>query len=360
MEKICFIQPLLSEYRLSLYRQIAARCKLDLFFSRVDRREGFGAVSIPSHENIRGFPIATLWPFGQRIGMYQVGLLRYLLLDRPSIVITFANPRYLSFWATAVWARMLGIPCYAHGHGLFKKGPHASSAIRIMYRLLLALVTGYICYTETVRQSMTGLCRPSKLVVADNSLENLAPVMPSEKSGREKGILFLGRLRDGCGIDVLIDAVRKLRETYALDVHVHVVGGGSREKEIRALEIPWVHLYGEVYDQEEIRRISLDCFAGCYPGDIGLSAVHYMSLSLPVIIHDVLWKHNPEASYVRDHINGFLFDRESGSDSLKMVIRSALSDPGRLRLVQEEAYAEFRRLVEPSLGNRILAAVGIR
>jgi glycosyltransferase involved in cell wall biosynthesis len=210
-----------------------------------------------------------------------------MLRERPDAVIVWANPRYASFWAILAAARALGTGGYAHGHGLYKRR-RVGLLTRVAFRCLLSLATKYICYAPIVRDRFVELGFPAtKLAVAHNSLVNEFVVTPGEKTGAETGILFLGRLRPGSNVRLLIRAVEHLRRHNSRDWLVHVVGDGEERAELEALSAdkPWVHAHGEIYSQTHIQEISRQCLLGCHPGSAGLSVVHMMSLSLPPVAH---------------------------------------------------------------------------
>jgi glycosyltransferase involved in cell wall biosynthesis len=268
--------------------------------------------------------------------------------------------RNLSFWGAVLCGAFLGIPVHAHGHGPFKK-KRLGVAYRAAMRTLLRLVTFYICYAPAVRQSFIDYgFDDKKLAIAHNSAVNPFPVRPEEKQGHEKGILFIGRLRPGSNLRLLLRVVAKIRENLSLPLSLHVIGAGEEAARLReeVRDCPWVVLHGEVYDPKKIRDVSLDCFLGCYPGDAGLSVVHMMSLSLPVVTHNDLHAHGPEPSFIRDGVSGLLYDHAEPEESLYQAIRSLVSDPARVAEMRRNAFADYQSLAHPSLAERLWAIIG--
>ena len=355
LKKVCIIQPILTDYCLPVFLELAGYCQVDLVFSRSAAESGFGEPATPSVPGVRYFLVPTLKPFGESMGMIQWGLGKYICRERPCAIFTFANPRYLSFWMTLLWGKVLGIPTYAHGHGLYKKRT-IGMLYRLMMTALLRLVTSYTCYAPAVRQSFIdhGFSE-QKLTVAHNSLINRFPVRPQEKTGKERGVLFIGRLRQGNNVGLLVRTMERIRREDGLPLMLHVIGTGE-EAQLLGKETggrSWIVFHGRTYDQKRIREISLDCFLGCYPGDAGLSVVHMMSLSLPVILHDDLHTHGPEASFIRNGVSGFLYDHKNPEESLYRAIRSLASDPPMLARMRQAAYDDYQNLVNPSLAVRL-------
>jgi hypothetical protein len=118
-------------------------------------------------------------------------------------------------------------------------------------------------------------------------------------------------------------------------------------------DLDFVNWHGEVYDEDVISEISKKCFVGCYPGNVGLSLVHMMSLSLPVLVNDDVCFHGPEHSYLRDGVNGLLFERSDQHNSLKAKLIEARCSGEWLKSAQMNAYETYRSLSVPSYGEKI-------
>jgi glycosyltransferase involved in cell wall biosynthesis len=355
MKRLCIIEPLLSNYSRETFLDLAQYCQVDLVFSPTPSGTGFGDVPRPPSSPVRYFVVPTFKPFGEQLGMIQWGVGRYIRRERPDVILIFGNPRYLSLWTTLLWGKLLRIPTHVHGHGLYKKW-HISTFYRLMMTVLLKLATSYICYAPIVRQSFLGHgFSGRKLTVAHNSLTNHFPVRPQEKTGRERGVLFVGRLRQGNNLQLLVRSMDRIRRVDGLPLMLHVIGTGEEAQLLKkdTGNRPWVVLHGEIYDQERIRKVSLDCFLGCYPGNAGLSVEHLMSLSLPIITHDNLRAHGPEPSFIRDGVSGVLYDHANPEESLYQAIKSLATDSSKLRRMQLAAFEDYRRLVTPPLATRL-------
>jgi len=354
--RIAIVEPAWTNYRFPVFRELAERCQVDWIFSPTKRETGFGDVS-PSDAKALRYIEATMWkPFGEKFGHWQVGVIWYLLRERPDVVMLSADPRSLSFWMILVVGRFLGIPIYLHGHGVYKK-TRISWSYRKMMNLLLRLSTGYVAYAPIVREAFArhGFS-VARVRVAHNSIVNPCPVRPDEKTGTERGVLFLGRLRPGCGIEILLHVVKKLREENGFGLDLHIIGGGEQEFRLRseyAREL-WVHWYGEVYDPAQIQLISRECFVGCYPGNAGLSVIHMMSLSLPVVVHnDIRMHQGPEPSFVRNGESGFLFEHAHPWEGIYRALQILVMQPAETRRMQVAAALCYQSLTEPSLTARL-------
>ncbi len=362
VKRLGVIQPHLSNASREMFLELAQYCPLDLVVSLAPSGMGFEVAPVAEGSRIRIFSGPTLMPLGKRFGWIQWSVMKYIVQshERPEALFLNANPRYLTFWVALLWAKALGIPAYVHGHGFYRRS-RIGVAYRLMMMALLKLATAYICYAPIVRQAFLDHGFPRrKLVVAHNSLINRFPVLPAEKTGTEPGILFVGRLRQESRLDLLLRVVERIRREDGFPLLLHVVGDGEEGETLRseARNCPWVVFHGGVYDAEQIRKISLDCFAGCYPGNAGLSVVHMMSLSLPVITHDDLQAHGPEPSFIRDGVSGWLYDHDDPERSLYQAVRSLASDPVKVAEMRQNAYADYQSLAHPSLAERLWAIMG--
>jgi glycosyltransferase involved in cell wall biosynthesis len=357
VEHICVIEPVLTRYRMPVYLELSQHCRVDWIFSSSSAASGFGGVERVQASSLRYVEIPACKPFGGRFGMVQWGLLEYLIRESPDAILASADLKSFSFWTTLLLAKWRRIPFHAHGYTCFKRA-RLGLLRKALLRLILRQVTSFIAYAPIVRDSFAARGLPTDRVsVAHNSLLNPFPVGPEEKSGRERGILFIGRLRQGSGLRLLLRVSKRLREKEGHLITLHVIGTGEDSEQLRqqAANCSWVVWHGAA-DDLQVSRISRDCFLGCYPGNAGLSVVHLMSLSLPVVVHNDLQSHQgPEPSFVRDEVSGVLFDQKDAEDSLYRTLRALAMEPSRVARMQRAAFEDYQSLVNPSLAERLWA-----
>ncbi|OGN73487.1 MAG: hypothetical protein A2X25_03235 [Chloroflexi bacterium GWB2_49_20] len=340
---------------------MSEHCHLDFIFSPAPIEAGFGEHQLPQNDHIRWMSVKTFRPFGEKIGLIQRGLVSYMIHNHPDAVIIFANPRYLSYWFVLLAGKFLNIPIYSRGHGLYKK-EKISLFYRIMYGSMIQLSKKYLCYTDSVKDSLLPLVKdPNKLAVDYNTLYNNYPVYPQEKTGQEKGIFFIGRLRPRCGIEELIASIQSLREDSLLEIDLHIIGDGILgewvRKQVKAY--PWIFYHGMVYTDREIQTISRNCRCGVFPGDAGLSVVHMMSLSLPPLTHDTMYTHmGPEPSYIQPGVNGWFYGPSSPSKTLSEAISVLIMlTPENMKKFQKNAFDTFQNLSMPPFHERLWALI---
>jgi glycosyltransferase involved in cell wall biosynthesis len=271
-------------------------------------------------------------------------------------VLSFANPRYVSFWMTLLIARLLGIPIFIHGQGLFRH-TKPSWTHALVFRVLLRLATRYIAYNDFAARSLRGLTHHAKIAVLENFVTNDQPASPSERDYSQSGILFVGRLREKCELERLADAVVHRNALVSNEkISVKVIGGGElldfyRDKYRNHPEIAF---FGEIYAASRIGEIARSCFIGCHPGAAGLSVIHMMSLSLPPLVHDSFHLHmGPEPAYVIDGKTGFVFSRTDPTRTLEKIIDHVCRSRRDVAAVGENAYRFYCKLTDVSLADRL-------
>lgn len=352
--RLYYIQPLIAGYRIPIINTfksahditVVASISSDVFL------EGFKNEQIT---NVKTIDSPVLSFFNRKVSIQKN--VSFLSLKQTDAVLSFADPRFISFWVLLFRCFIFNKKFYSHGQGLYSY-PNPGFIRVLIYRLMVSLSRKYICYSEISRQSLLEIgCDKSKLVVAENSLSLQHIVPPSGKKGNEKGVLFIGRLRDGCRLDLLVEAVHKLRDSGE-NIILHIIGSGMLDMKYRKdfSNYNWIIWHGPIHNDQHIAQISKECRVGCYPGDAGLSVVHLFGLSLPPIIHDNIYNHmGPEPSYVQDNVNGFLFNENNGVESLYLRLKYVWSlNKDELNSIVMSAFNYYVKLNQPPLGIKFL------
>jgi hypothetical protein len=354
MKKVLYVQPRMMQYRTKLVTDLSTQVDLVVAFSEFPATDGVGTrPDLPANVKVEVVPTRSLF---NGVLFHQTGLLRIILRERPDAVLSFANPRYLSFWMTLITARLLGIPVFTHGQGLFRHvKPFWTHAL--VFRVMLQLATRYIAYNDFAARSLKGLTRQDKIAVLENFVTNDQPTSPSERDYSQNGILFVGRLREKCELERLADAVIRRNAVASNEkLSVKVIGGGELLDFYRGkyCNDPEIAFFGEVYAASRIREIAHACFIGCHPGAAGLSVIHMMSLSLPPVVHDSFHLHmGPEPAYVVEGETGFVFSRTDPNRTLEKTIDHACRSRRDVAAVGENAYRFYRELTNVSLADRL-------
>ena len=346
--KLLIVQPYLASYRVPIIKELARRWQVTLISSNPHQTSGFGNFQFDDKDNVRHILVSEKKYLGGKV-LYQPEVIMQLLFLKPEKIWIAANFHYISTIIAVFLARLVGAELFLHGHGFIHKEKNHYLTI-LFFKLAIFLSAGYICYTPSVRKSLANVGIPAqKLFIAENTLEIKSTLDPTKRFQNNMGILFLGRLRSDCDLELLVEVVEGLRRKTLEDINIQVIGGGDLENLYRSKygNLSWVKFHGIIFDQEQIASIAQLCLLGCYPGDAGLSVVHYMALSLPPVIHSTMQKHyGPEPSYVQDGHNGFFFEKNNRI-SLENVLSEVLFNQDLQKRVQIEAYNTYLQLSEP-------------
>ena len=156
--KLWIVQRQFADYRLPVFAALAEKTELTLFHTSSGRSSDFNA---NPKDPARAFTFPVIHVPTSRLQFFdpQLGFSFFLHArrsPRPDKVILTGDTRHLSFWMILIFGRLLGTEVYVHGHALFKK-VHATWLLktinRVIYRAVLRLCTGYIAYTEEVKNS---------------------------------------------------------------------------------------------------------------------------------------------------------------------------------------------------------------
>jgi glycosyltransferase involved in cell wall biosynthesis len=353
MDKLLIIQPLLSQYRIDVYNELGRVYEVYVLSSDIDASSGCGSAEI-ENTHIKQHIVEPVCDFFRGKLIYQSHLIKHIKKLKPDKIFTYANLRCISYWILLFYCWFHKIPVYSHTQGPYNKSK--SFAYKVIYFLMSKLSTKTLLYTPYSLQKIEELgLSKEQFCVIHNSIVNKYPVLPETKEYSNKGILFIGRLRKGCNLELLCDTIIKFKNENPL-IEGHIIGSGELDKfyieKYKTCE--YITFYGMVYDQNKIAEISKKCIIGCYPGNAGLSIVHYMSLSLPCLVHDNIAEHQgPEPSYLKDKYNGRLFRCED-KENFERVIKEMMVNTNILRAYGNNAYKTYIEITKPSYAQRMI------
>ncbi|MFC3200251.1 glycosyltransferase [Alteromonas oceani] len=344
---LLIVQPYLTKYRLPVFKELNQNFEVAIIATQ---SSDYG-----SDIYDKDMAINTVSEFSLSNKLFwQASLLKNILLKKYDVLFITANPRYISTLLTLIFAKIRGVKVLLHGQGLYNK-KSISFSNKLIYQFFNLFSDRYIAYTNFSKESLFSLPIYKKTVVAENSIVNEFPVEKDEDS--KNGVLFLGRLREGSEIEMLIDACLAInsRKVRGVDpIVLYIIGGGRELIQLKEKysKDPCINFCGEIYDSKSISDISKNCFLGCYPGDAGLSVLHYMSLSLPVVVHSDIHMHmGPEPSYVEPGLNGSHFDRKNKDSLIQSIIEMKVNKT-TLRKMQKNAFYTYKSIVNPPLASR--------
>jgi len=349
--KILIIQPYLAKYRVDLFNQLKKKDNEIVVLYSKDKKYSYGA-------NIKKkFFTKILKKIDFKFFYLQIGMETFLLKYKPDKVFISANFRCLNFWLLITICKLLSIPVFLHGHGMFKK-----SKINFIYRLIfnysLLMCTKYICYNKFVKKKLLLFnFDKKKLTFLNNTLINKHCLKPSFNRKKDE-LIFIGRLRNSTNLELLFYALQSLKNDHNIIYKLKIIGDGENKLKLvnlaKFLKIN-VKFLGNIYDDIKIRNICKNSCYGIYPGNAGLSVVHYMSLSLIPIMHDdIIFHSGPEVSYVKKKFNGFTFIRNNKRSLVKILKKICFLKQEKIFSISRNAHETYLKLNYPNFSTKLL------
>lgn len=352
IKNLLIVQPLIASYRKDFFNEISKYFDKTIIFANLQTSNGF-------QSNVNGdFQKVHTPILGKREKIYyQRGIIKNIIKNKPIAIYLTADFRAIHYYLILLLSKILNIPVFPHGQGLYDK-PNPSFIHRFLFKTTISLSSSYICYTQSVYDTLINIgIKSNKLSIIDNTIVNHSPITFKKKNQENKNkLLYLGRLRKGNNLKLLFEAM-KILTTQGLNLSLDIIGDGEEKSELEniAKELNLdIHFLGAIYDDKTISELSKKCIAGVYPGDAGLSVVHYMSLSLVPIVHSDLAKHmGPEPSYIIHSQNGLNFIR-SNKDSLASTIKIILEDDILRKNISKNAFKTFEALSKPTMAEKFI------
>jgi glycosyltransferase involved in cell wall biosynthesis len=247
--------------------------------------------------------VSSIWKL-----KYQSQTILRFLFGRYDYFFIQAHLKYLDFWIISFLNLILGRKLLVHGQGLYryeKPGFFRSLA----YFMVIRSCHKYVCYNEycmlDMQRKIPQKIRKKKIVYVNNIIR----VENKNKLNRDNDdILFIGRLREKTGAEEFLKVFSDSDENRKF----HVIGDGPQ---LLTLQEKYatdqrILFYGSLTDHEKINSVAAQCAFGVYPGDSGLSLVHYAALGLVPIFHKNLWEHmGPECGYFIEYLDELSFDK---------------------------------------------------
>lgn len=337
--RVVYQQPACPKYRVPVYDELAGRPGIDLkvvFASdpNLENAAAGKAWAVPyQHRRIAG---GTFFWHGAQLG--------YATRAKADVLVLTWNTRYLSLLPALVKARLGGVKTILWGHGYSKDEGALRSWMRRAYARLATCVQLYN-HTTAERLIAGGMAR-ERVHVALNALDQ-RPMQEAAAEWRdaarlaafrrEKGLdsgpmaLFVSRLMEDNHIDILIEAVSRLRRSgRSPRVKAVIVGKGPDEARLRArakeLGVGEAVVFaGAIYEERGLAPYFLSADVFCYPVNIGLSLLHALGYGVPVVTSDSVEAQNPEIEALVPGENGLLY-RDGDIDSLAETLARLFED----------------------------------
>lgn len=343
MKKLVSVLPAPLEYRLLEYLELKHNCKeIHLIIGDAN-----GSVCRKSNSFHAHFAVTESRVKKLGIFFYQTRTIRsYIFSDYDAFFIQ-ANFRFLDYWVICILNIFIKRNLLVHGQGLYRY-KNVNYLRSLAYWISLRSCSKYVFYTKQCLEDFypKKIRRISrrKLEYVNNFIRLEEPIDPKSKK-KNSEILFVGRLRPGNEVDNF------LTEASVRSTAVNVVGDGPDLPFLRKKYAKFDHIkfFGGVIDEKELNLISQNCGYGIYPGNAGLSVLHYAGLGLIPIFHNSFCEHSgPEYQFFKELFDDICFGKGNYGEACEKI--EFIKANGLWLQIASKAYAIYNSTETESFG----------
>ncbi|HLP71695.1 MAG TPA: glycosyltransferase [Bacteroidales bacterium] len=365
------IAPLYSE---PLWSELANSENTDYYF--FSSKKGYSSIKTIDTSKSRSLNINGTfnWYFLKNIYIksiliYQTGAICKCLTTSYDVYIFNGEMNCISSWVAATICKIRTKPVIFWGHGLYGN----ETRIKKFFRILFYRIADYhLVYANRSRNLMIKAGFPeNRLFTVYNSLdfhshkkhfsetsgEDLLPIRKElfPDTFTNPVLLFFGRLTREKKVHYLVEALAMLKARGRM-FNCLVIGGGEELQKIKELRDSLglgesVYLFGENYDEAVNARFIMMADCCVSPGNVGLTAIHSLSLGTPVITHDNPGNQGPESEVIVPGITGQFFKEDDIGDLAATIDKFVTSEGGKkygkecIDLIEKHWTPENQRIV---------------
>lgn len=321
--KVCAIFNYAPHYRERIYSLIEEELNADFYFGDKLKTNNIKKVdySIFKRKVVEVKNIHLIGPL-----YYQRGVIQLLFKKYDRYIIT-GETYCISTLLFLLLGKVMGKKVYLWGHGCRGNEAFVNMLIK---RISSYLYSGFFLYGNYARELLVDRgFNKDKLHVIYNSLDYDVQLDYREKASsnniykehfnnNNKVLYFIGRLNQSKRLDILIDALVKLKDEGRY-YNLVLIGSGDSDDTLKEYAsqkgIDDIWFYGECYDEGELSNLIYNADLCVSPGNVGLTAMHSLAYGTPVITHNNFKKQMPEFEAIIEGETGLFFDYNS-ADSL--------------------------------------------
>ncbi|MEO9210030.1 MAG: glycosyltransferase [Ginsengibacter sp.] len=329
-------------YRLGVFHELSKKNKDFEFTCFGDTKKQAGIQSIPwslankvDEGGINWIKTSNYFYIPERL-LWQTGIIKRILGSKYDYFIFEGGVFHLPTWLFAILCRIRGkkVLFWTHGFKGFDKG--LKKLIRIIY---FKLANGLLLYGNYSKKLMikSGF-KENTLFVVYNSLDTKKQFTLLEEQNscfvkQQKvkifknpelfTIIFIGRLVKAKKIQLLLDAVNEFSRK-SNPINCVIIGNGPEGESIKKFIATNhlegnIHMTGALYKEEDICTYFKMSDLMVSPGNVGLNCMHSFAYGVPVLTHDNLQFHGPEAEAITPGSTGLLFENNNYEDMVRKI-----------------------------------------
>jgi len=264
--------------------------------------------------------------------LYQFGIISKCIRTDYDVYILYGEMYSISGWIAALICKLRKKPVLLLGHGMYGNEKRMKKIVRLLY---YRIADYHLVYGNRSKKLMveSGFS-PERIFTVYNSLDyNLHNKLYKEKDLGELDdfrrklfpensnlplVMFIGRLTKEKKIQYLLEAI-SLSRGKGNNYNCLIVGGGSESDNLKNLSESMnisdsVCFYGPSYDENINAKLIMMSECCVSPGNVGLTAIHCLSLGTPVITHSNFFNQGPEVESVIQDKTGLFFEENNVND----------------------------------------------
>jgi len=314
LKKISVITNVLPSYRNDFVTRLIGSELIDVTFYVQKELKGVKHDLIEVDENRDNIKYVKSLTLGKNKLVFQFLPFVRLLFSTDVYVFT-GNPRVLSTLLFSFILYFLKKDVVMWGHVHTAGASPFTENIRLKWWSIFGKA---LVYTEREKTHLEATGFTGEIVSINNGLnyQKIEAIRnKQEKHDRyhNGNYVSCARLLKKNRFDILIEHIPKV-----LEVNPHftweIIGDGDEfdnlTKLVDSMSLSQVvKFHGAIYDENIIASIFTKAKFLIHPGAIGLSALHALSYSLPIITHNVENEHMPEFSVLKNSFNSILYNK---------------------------------------------------
>lgn len=357
MKNNCLIYNYAQHYRLGIFTLLDKSNSFDFFFG-------------DSYKDIKKIDYSKLSNFKSELKnqkiishiYWQKGAVK--LFFKPYNQYLILGEYYcLSTWVILLLSKFSKKKVFLWSHGWYGNEGRLKKAIK---KVFFRLSDGLFLYGNYAKNLMIDQgFKEEKLHVIFNSLDykNQVKVRGENKkndifknhfNNTNPVLIFIGRLTKVKRIDLLISAIKELKESK-FNLNLVLVGAGEEKENLVELvknsdleKNCW--FYGKSYNEQEIGNLIFNADVCVSPGNVGLTAMHSLVFGTPVISNSDFKSQMPEFEAIKKGVTGDFFEKDNAKD-LAVVIRNWLENHGKN---EEECYQVIDKFYNPDYQYQVI------
>lgn len=348
MSKLCLIFNTAPRYRKSIYMAIDGEYDCVWYFG-----EKLGDIQEMDYSLLHN--VNRYASYGNPSRFYwKKGILSLLFKKEYKTFFMLAESRSLTDYLFFGLSRLLKRNVYVWTHGWYGKESKIEAFLK---KWQFNHVDGIFVYSNYGRGLMIEQGIPAeKVFTIHNSLHydqqkglresiTSSSIYKDHFKNENPILIFVGRLTKVKKLDLLIDAVYRLKQKNQFFNLVFIGDGEERknlESKVETLGLcDKVWFYGACYDEKTNAELIYNADLCVAPGNIGLTAMHSMVFGTPCLTHnDFKWQ-MPEFEAIHEGVTGSFFERDNLDSMISAIEKWFRVKHGEREKIREACYQEI-------------------